>query len=191
MFIEAREPTSQRSGVLLLAAACFAAGLSAGALLLPSTASNPHVARQSVQPTPIEPIRSGYPADVIRVIDGDTFEARVRVWPGMDVTTKVRLRGIDAAELHARCDAERTKALAARCADRDSRARRNWHLCRRRGQIRWPRRRFCFDRKDAGRFCCDAWRRLCPRLWRRPARELVRLSRHCRTSTSVPIAARR
>lgn len=65
---------------------------------------------------PIEPVRSGYPADVTRVIDGDTFEARVRVWPGMDVTTKVRLRGIDAAELHARCETERLKALAARDA---------------------------------------------------------------------------
>jgi endonuclease YncB( thermonuclease family) len=116
MFIDARELTSHRSGVLLLAAACFAAGLSAGALLGPRTANNAHVARPSARAMPIDPIRSGYPADVTRVIDGDTFEARVRVWPGMDVTTKVRLRGIDAAELHARCDSERTQALAARDA---------------------------------------------------------------------------
>jgi endonuclease YncB( thermonuclease family) len=34
--------------------------------------------------------------DVLRVIDGDTFEARIRIWPGHDVTTKVRLRDIDA-----------------------------------------------------------------------------------------------
>ena len=33
-------------------------------------------------------LRSGYPAEVLRVIDGDTFEARVRIWPGMDVTTR-------------------------------------------------------------------------------------------------------
>jgi len=57
-----------------------------------------------------------YPADVLRVIDGDTFEARVRVWPGLDVDTKVRLRGIDAAELHARCADELAKAQAARTA---------------------------------------------------------------------------
>jgi endonuclease YncB( thermonuclease family) len=56
------------------------------------------------------------PADILRVIDGDTFEARVHVWPGLDVTTKVRLRGIDAPELRARCPAERTKAEAARDA---------------------------------------------------------------------------
>jgi micrococcal nuclease len=57
-----------------------------------------------------------YPAEVLRVIDGDTFEARVRVWPGLDVDTKVRLRGIDAAELHARCADELAKAQAARTA---------------------------------------------------------------------------
>ncbi len=57
-----------------------------------------------------------YPAEVIRVIDGDTFEARVQVWPGLDVSTKVRLRGIDAAELHARCSGELTQAQAARTA---------------------------------------------------------------------------
>jgi endonuclease YncB( thermonuclease family) len=57
-----------------------------------------------------------YPAEVLRIIDGDTFEARVRVWPGLDVDTKVRLRGIDAAELHARCADELAKAQAARTA---------------------------------------------------------------------------
>src|SRR5262245_36504354 len=32
--------------------------------------------------------------DVVRTIDGDTFEARVHVEPGLDLTTRVRLRGI-------------------------------------------------------------------------------------------------
>ncbi|MPZ57179.1 MAG: nuclease [Rhizobiales bacterium] len=59
---------------------------------------------------------TGYPADVIRVLDGDTFDARVRVWPGLEITTKVRLRGIDAPELRARCTEERIKAEAARDA---------------------------------------------------------------------------
>jgi endonuclease YncB( thermonuclease family) len=57
-----------------------------------------------------------YPAELVRIIDGDTFEARVRVWPGLDVDTHVRLRGIDAAELHARCADELAKAQAARAA---------------------------------------------------------------------------
>ena len=58
----------------------------------------------------------GYPAEVLRVIDGDTFEARVHVWPGIAITTKVRLRGIDAPEMRARCEQERVKAKAARDA---------------------------------------------------------------------------
>jgi len=98
-----------RAGVLLLAAACFAAGLAAGALIAPVGASRP-----LARPAPVvAPLRSGHPAEVLRVLDGDTFAARVRVWPGLDVETKVRLRGIDAAELHARCAAELRKALTS------------------------------------------------------------------------------
>jgi endonuclease YncB( thermonuclease family) len=48
--------------------------------------------------------------DVLRTIDGDTFDARVALWPGVELNTRVRLRGIDAPELHASCDAEFRKA---------------------------------------------------------------------------------
>jgi endonuclease YncB( thermonuclease family) len=108
----------QRGGALLLATAAFAAGLTAGALIAPVSASRGDAvaAIQTREPNPASALRSGHPAEVVRVIDGDTFEARVRIWPGMDVTTRVRLRGIDAPELHARCDDERVKALAARDA---------------------------------------------------------------------------
>jgi len=51
--------------------------------------------------------------DVIHVIDGYTFEAR---WPGLNVDTEVRLRDVDAPELHARCAEELAKAQAARAA---------------------------------------------------------------------------
>jgi endonuclease YncB( thermonuclease family) len=61
-------------------------------------------------------VRIAHPAEVLRVLDGDTFEARVHLWPGLDVTTRVRLRGIDAPELKARCIDERKKAEAARDA---------------------------------------------------------------------------
>ena len=57
-----------------------------------------------------------YAAQVLRVIDGDTFAARVQLWQGVSVDTHVRLRDIDAAELHARCAREFAKALAARAA---------------------------------------------------------------------------
>jgi micrococcal nuclease len=110
---------SLRGGLPLLTACAFAAGLSAGALIAPVTASrggDQATAIATRQPAPESALRSGHPAEVLRVLDGDTFEARVRVWPGMEITTRVRLRGIDAPELHARCDDERAKALAARDA---------------------------------------------------------------------------
>ena len=53
-------------------------------------------------------------ADVIRTIDGDTFEALVHLWPGLDMTTRVRLRGIDTAEMKASCAEEFRLAKAAR-----------------------------------------------------------------------------
>jgi endonuclease YncB( thermonuclease family) len=106
----------RRGGALLLALAAFAAGLSAGALIAPVGASRGEsvAALETRPPAPVSALRSGHPAEVMRVLDGDTFEARVHVWPGMQITTRVRLRGIDAPELRARCDDEREKALAAR-----------------------------------------------------------------------------
>ena len=54
-----------------------------------------------------------HPVDVIRTIDGDTFEARVHLEPGIDLNTRVRLRGIDAPELKASCPQELQMAEAA------------------------------------------------------------------------------
>ncbi|MEI6559714.1 MAG: thermonuclease family protein [Rhodospirillaceae bacterium] len=54
--------------------------------------------------------------DVIRVIDGDTIVVRAHPWLGVFIETSVRLAGIDAPELHGRCDGE--IALAARARDR-------------------------------------------------------------------------
>lgn len=102
-----------RGSALFLAVACFAAGMTAGAWLSPA---NSRGTSEPVMPTPSSDLRSGHPAEVLRVHDGDTFEARVRIWPGMEVTTKVRLRGIDAPEMRGKCETERSKALAARDA---------------------------------------------------------------------------
>ncbi len=116
MFLTLRSFAAPRQGgALLLAAATFAAGLSAGALIAPVRAGPEPVVAAPAAARRYRLARrpSG---QVLRVIDGDTFEARVRIWPGMDVTTRVRLRGIDAPELHARCEAERAQALAARDA---------------------------------------------------------------------------
>ena len=120
----------RRGNVVLAAAALFALGLATGAMVRPAltpraaaSAGPALFAERGGEPAPPEtPIAHRldpaivYPAEVLRIIDGDTFEARVRVWPGLDVDTKVRLRGIDAAELHARCPDELAKAQAARVA---------------------------------------------------------------------------
>jgi endonuclease YncB( thermonuclease family) len=53
-------------------------------------------------------------AAVTRVLDGDTLEVRAEVWLGIELTSHVRIRGIDAPELHSSCAAERTMAEAAR-----------------------------------------------------------------------------
>jgi endonuclease YncB( thermonuclease family) len=101
-------------------AAVFALGLAAGAFVgaeVPGRQVRAATAASiapSVGPPEEAPLaRGSHPAELLRVLDGDTFEARVHVWPGIDITTKVRLRGIDAPELRARCAEERTKAEAA------------------------------------------------------------------------------
>ncbi len=100
---------------LLPAAVGFAAGLAAATVIGFGAAAHPPDAMPGGgRRAAIQPLRSGHPADVLRVLDGDTFEARVHIWPGMDITTKIRLRGIDAPEMRARCPDERTKAEAAR-----------------------------------------------------------------------------
>jgi micrococcal nuclease len=53
-------------------------------------------------------------AEVVRVIDGDTFEAAARIWLGEAIDIHVRIEGIDAPELHGRCSSERAQAQAAR-----------------------------------------------------------------------------
>lgn len=56
------------------------------------------------------------PAEVLRVVDGDTLAVRARIWLGQDVAVHVRLAGIDAPEMKGRCAEERALARAARDA---------------------------------------------------------------------------
>ena len=53
-------------------------------------------------------------AALVRVIDGDTIEVRAHLWLGLELTTHVRLWGIDAPELDGGCPAERDLAKSAR-----------------------------------------------------------------------------
>jgi endonuclease YncB( thermonuclease family) len=51
---------------------------------------------------------------VLLVNDGDTFKARIEVWPGVEVQTAVRVRGIDTPEIKGKCQSEKDAALRAR-----------------------------------------------------------------------------
>ena len=108
---------SHGAQAILLAALAFALGLGVGTTMRPMGT----VVASPVSPAPAAPaqpsmVRTAYRSEVLRIFDGDTFEARVNLWPGLDTTTRVRLRGIDTPEMKARCGEERAKAEAARDA---------------------------------------------------------------------------
>jgi micrococcal nuclease len=54
------------------------------------------------------------PALVTRVIDGDTIEVRAQIWLEQEILVRVRLAGVDAPEMTARCEPTRTTAQEAR-----------------------------------------------------------------------------
>jgi endonuclease YncB( thermonuclease family) len=101
-----------------------AVGLLLWLTLAAGRGSGPHFAARAYRPmahlgiaAPYRPVphTPPQPVDVLRVIDGDTFDARARSFSGSRFV-RVRLRDIDAAELHARCGREYAKAIAARVA---------------------------------------------------------------------------
>ena len=97
----------RRAHAKLLVAFVFVLGAVAGATLVPN--------RDWTGPWPRSPLPTLpppgqiFPADVLRVFDGDTFEARVRLGPTEVITARVRLRGIDAPERDARCAEDGTR----------------------------------------------------------------------------------
>jgi endonuclease YncB( thermonuclease family) len=124
MFLRPRLLSVPQHGTgIALAALTFALGLAIGSTFGPigsSRSTDRYAAPPLPAPAPVvlEPmgLRTSHPAEVLRVLDGDTFEARVHLWPGLDITTRVRLRGVDAPEMKARCADERATAEAARDA---------------------------------------------------------------------------
>lgn len=54
-------------------------------------------------------------AQLIEVIDGDTIKVRAKIWLNQDISTLVRLKGIDAPELRRpKCEKEKQLAQKAR-----------------------------------------------------------------------------
>jgi endonuclease YncB( thermonuclease family) len=107
----------QRGNAWLIACLLVGLGIVAAEIVWPDLARHPfHYTRYSERYREAAANTRVYSAEVVRIIDGDTFVARVRAWPNPDYETRVRLRSIDAAELHARCSRELHLALAARAA---------------------------------------------------------------------------
>ena len=52
--------------------------------------------------------------EVLQVIDGDTFRARVPIWLDQTVTVKIRLSGVDTPDMKGKCPAEMARAKLAR-----------------------------------------------------------------------------
>jgi micrococcal nuclease len=53
-------------------------------------------------------------AHLVKVVDGDTLLVEAMPWPDHRVSTYVRLRGVDAAELKSKCPTFRKAALRAK-----------------------------------------------------------------------------
>jgi len=87
-------------GLLPIIGVIFGLGLAAGAIFRPPlTPPNPQIGLHNRGAITWSGQRYAdfnpqvtYPAEVLRVIDGDTFEARLHVWRGFEVNTRVRLR---------------------------------------------------------------------------------------------------
>ena len=119
----ARSPLRGRIGTLL--PWVFVLGVAAGTMLpdgqrwLKSlTSSEPRFSDPETEAIWRRASVSGarYPAEALYTVDGDTFEARVHLWPGLDMSARVRLRGIDAPEMKGQCADELRRAEAAATA---------------------------------------------------------------------------
>jgi endonuclease YncB( thermonuclease family) len=104
-----------QSGVVEMLSPQLFGGVAAGGLIVLAGWLNPV---SDLSPAPERVASAGFEgpvsADVVRVIDGDTFEANAQIWLGETIAVRVRVAGIDAPELHARCEDEYRRAQAAR-----------------------------------------------------------------------------
>lgn len=63
-----------------------------------------------------ETLSGPFPAEVLRVVDGDTLDVRITVWLGQYLQTRVRLSGIDTPEKRGKCAEEKQLAREAQQA---------------------------------------------------------------------------
>ena len=94
--------------LILTACVAGAIGYYAGA----SRAPDLHVDQNAHQSSSTRAGFSGPMAsEVLQIVDGDTFKARLQIWFGQEITTSIRVRGFDAPEVKGKCP-EETKAAA-------------------------------------------------------------------------------
>jgi endonuclease YncB( thermonuclease family) len=89
-------------------------GLPASPAIATDQDAPPEASPDRIRIGPRSGLAGAYRAHLVAVVDGDTIEARVHVWLGQEVITRVRLLGIDAPEISGTCGSERLQAIAAR-----------------------------------------------------------------------------
>jgi len=100
----------------LVLTAIMAAGLGyyAGTVHVPETRITAGPTASAPQPAPDTSAFPGpFAGEIVRIVDGDTFKARVQIWFGQEITTSVRVRGYDAPEIKGKCAEESNAAQEA------------------------------------------------------------------------------
>src|SRR5690348_9703714 len=86
--------------------------LLAGSLLFAAASDGDH--GRNWEQLAMDALAGPVTAIVDRVVDGDTIQVRAQIWLGQSLTVRVRIEGVDAPELEARCPEERRMAEKAR-----------------------------------------------------------------------------
>jgi len=87
-------------------------GLAGAALLAVAAAENS--VRPAAERLIVDGLEGPVSAKVERVVDGDTIDVRAEIWIGQSLFIRIRIDGVDAPELEARCPEERRLAEKAR-----------------------------------------------------------------------------
>lgn len=67
-----------------------------------------------ISPAQAETFTGPFPVKVLKVLDGDTVRVEIRLWFSQTLTETIRIEGIDAPELKARCPQEAEGAERAK-----------------------------------------------------------------------------
>lgn len=54
-----------------------------------------------------------YKAELVRVVDGDTIDVTIELWPGLTQRARIRLEGVNTPEKRTRLQCEKTAGIAA------------------------------------------------------------------------------